>query len=146
MIKWWQNSFIDPQVPLDAAQRRLVQQAAARSWMSDRRHQIGYGVAITLAFGVQFLVPQLLGRFFGGHRWYYTLIGFAAYIAALGGIIWAIRTYHYAPCVYAELRRKGIDVCPACGDMMEGLGGSVDKCPECGAARVPLISDSAPRS
>jgi hypothetical protein len=49
-----------------------------------------------------------------------------------GGFFIAHRT---APCIFDELRRRGIDLCSACNYNLRGLSAEIGACPECGAAR-----------
>ncbi len=39
---------------------------------------------------------------------------------------------------YAELRRRGYEVCPGCGYALRGLEPDAERCPECGREREPL--------
>ncbi len=96
----------------------------------------GLGAAI---LGFLFL-PDFIEPMFGRHRWYFTLIWFVLYIAAVATVFVVLRKVGFAPCVYAELRKRGYNVCARCGYLLDGLPDGSTTCPECGTSQRPLSS------
>ena len=66
-------------------------------------------------------------------------------IAALVFIEFAVRRFGFPPCLYAELRDRGHDLCLRCGYDLTSHPGDEITCPECGRAghRRPVGRDAA---
>lgn len=131
------SSLIDPAIPLTPAERRQVHRGAWRRWMSKPRHQALYGLCLVLAMSAFIFLPDAIDAIFGYHKWYFTVAALIIYIGLLFLVFAVLRRYRFAPCVYAELRSREINVCSRCGYWLKGLADDVTRCPECGAERRP---------
>ena len=134
-------SLIDPELDLTPAQRREIGRAAWKRWMSDRTNMAVYGVGLLVALTLFMFVPDLTARWFGGKSYYHSLGGLVIYVVLLFVLFYTLRRFRFAPCVYAELRSRGFDVCHRCGYRLRGLGDDDQRRPECGAQRRPLSRD-----
>lgn len=131
-VKWIPEPLIDPQLRLSADERQSVRLAAWSRWMRDPTHLVMYSGGLGAAIVGFLFLPDFIEPLLGGHQSYFTLIWFVLYMAAVSGVIMVMRRIGYAPCLYAELRRRGHNVCARCGYLLTGLPDESIKCPECG--------------
>lgn len=152
--KLW-PSHVDPAMGLPAGERKAIHKGAWKRWQSRRSNYIVYtiyglaGIALVSTFrdSAGWLATQIG---VGGWTWKLVRItAMAVWFGAwfvLGGAM--LQRWRFAPCVWAELRSRGHDVCPHCGYWLRGLedgdGGSDLRCPECGVAidREPAQEDA----
>ncbi|MCK6476031.1 MAG: hypothetical protein L6Q35_04285 [Phycisphaerales bacterium] len=138
--------LIDPALELSRSDRRLILRAAWRRWFRRPIHAALYAAGLIVLMLTFMFLPGLFEAALGGHRWYLTLIWFGLYLVGLFGVLWALRQWEFAPCVYAELRARGHEVCPGCGYVLTGLQPASQRtCPECGATGEAL-SDASSRA
>ncbi len=134
-MTWFTGALIDPSLPLDEKGRREVARAAWSRWLNAPRNVAIYTSAVVGLLFAYLFVPDLVEPMLGGRRWWFTLVWLALYVAALAGLFAVFRRIGLAPCVFAELRARGHDVCPACGYPLAGLPLDRGRCPECGVPR-----------
>lgn len=134
--------LIDPAIPIDARGRRTIRRAAWRRWNENPVKGISFGLLGSAPiFLSAFLPAGMLKRELSITALVLIGITFAIYLYALSLIL---RRFSYAPCVYAELRARGYDVCPKCGYWLRDLDEATTQCPECGHDRE-AIPPSQPR-
>lgn len=132
-MAFWPTNLIAPEIPLKPRERRAVYAGAFRRWMAGPTNRWLYGGALGACLIIFMVLPQAIDRLFGYHAWYLTVAGFVIYLAVLALAARLLQRWHFAPCVFAELRAQGIDVCSRCGFWLRGLGAG--ECPECGDDR-----------
>jgi ssDNA-binding Zn-finger/Zn-ribbon topoisomerase 1 len=133
------SPYIDPALGIDKKTRRSIQRAAWRRWNENPLNGLTFGFALATPILVMptlhhnpNLIPSL-----NSFPFYLLLI--TAFIYGLS-ITFILRRFRFAPCIYAELRTRGFDVCPKCGYWLRDLDATVVQCPECGCVRTPPAS------
>ena len=125
--------LIDPAIPIDARGRRVIRRAAWRRWNENPIKGITFGLLGSAPiFLSAFLPASVVKRELSITALVLIGITFVIYLYVLSLIL---RRFSYAPCVYAELRERGYEVCPNCGYWLRDLDDDVQCCPECGRSR-----------
>ena len=62
-------------------------------------------------------------------------------------LVWVLSAWVYG-IMYTKparraMRERGMDVCIGCGYLLAELTGKIERCPECGATREPLVRGAA---
>ena len=131
MIKLF-SSFVDPAIPLDQATTKEIHRAAWERWQSTPVNMALLMAAILVPLMLDDLLFSFIENLFRTSRLNSYLISFLIYVPYLFGITWLFRHLRYAPCVFAELRDRGYEVCTKCGYWLRDLDQSIAQCPECG--------------
>ena len=143
MIKLF-SSFVDPTIPLDHATTKEIHRAAWKRWQSTPATMALLMAAIVVPLILDDLLFSFIENLLNTSRLSSYLISILIFVPYLFGITWLFRHIRYAPCVYAELRARGYDVCPKCGYWLRDLDQSITKCPECAHLR-DAIPPAQPR-
>lgn len=133
--------LIDPDLSLGLIERRSIMRKAWKQWMHRPRNAMLYGLGLVIVLVGFMFGPDTIEPLIGGHRWYYTILWFALYLVGIVALVFVLRNFGLAPCVYEELRTRGHDVCHRCGYPQGGLPTDTTRCPECGATRRALGED-----
>ncbi len=134
------NSFIDPEFSLDRKTKKQIHKLAWKQWFKNSTNMAIYATGLATSMGIFIFLPDIIDSFLGNHFWYHTVSAFIIYIALLAILFHFMRHFRFAPCVYAELRTRGFDVCPKCGYNLKDLTPEIQTCPECGRQREFLDS------
>ena len=126
--------LIDSQLGLSVAERRSVRIEALRVWMAVPRNSVLYGVGLVALLASFMFLPDIVEPWIGGRRWWLSLVWLGLYVLGIFGLFMLIRRLSFAPMVYAELRKRGHDVCRRCGYVLSGLPKEQTTSPECGDA------------
>jgi len=132
--------WIEPAIPLDKRERRRVFRLAQKQWFKDKLNFTIYILGLSISMIVFQLLSGMLERMLGGRAWHITAITFTVYIGMLLVLVYFTMRFRFSPCIYAQLRIKGFDVCPHCGYWLKDLRDDVHNCPECGTNRTPPAS------
>lgn len=137
------SPYIDPALRIDKKTRRSIQRAAWRRWNENPVNGLVFGFAIAVPILIMPTLhhnPKLIP----------SLNAIPFFLLLITGLIYGLsivivlRRFRYAPCVYAELRSRGFDICPKCGYALHDLHETTTNCPECGHIR-DAIPPTSPR-
>ncbi len=141
-LRWLVFDFIDPDLKLSRAQRRLVT-ARAFSARGSKTRVIVAGIAASLAWVIPMLAVTLYfarGPWAAGSRpsllaleLPLLVIAPVLWIANSAAVAWAVR-----PAIQQSLQAFGYELCRRCGYQLRGLEEYREACPECGTERSPL--------
>jgi hypothetical protein len=134
----WYGSYIDPTLPLKLNERRLLHKAAWKKWYQNKANCTLYGVGLATSITIFIFLPDIIEGLVGLTHWSVTVTAFTIYLAMLVGLYLIMPHFRFAPCVYAELRKQGFDVCLKCGYWLKDLDNTIKNCPECGNQRIQL--------
>ncbi|MCA9274981.1 MAG: hypothetical protein KDA29_03050 [Phycisphaerales bacterium] len=132
----WYSSHIDPAIPLDTKARWRLHKAAWSRWYKDPINWVIYAIGLAISLGIFIFLPDIIQYLTGYDSWPILALSLLIYALLLVVLYLIMRATRFAPCVYAELRERGFDVCVSCGYWLRDLDEGVDRCPECGKARV----------
>jgi rubrerythrin len=140
-LRWLVFDFVDPELKLSRAQRRLVT-ARAFAARGSKARVIVASVAASLAWVIPMLAVTIsFARAWGAGAGPSPLaleLPFLAvvpvlWVANCAAVAWAVR-----PAVQQSLLAFGYELCRRCRYQLRGLDEYRESCPECGARRVPL--------
>lgn len=134
----WSSKYIDPTIPIDRNTRKGVGQMAWKQWNRNPINGLTFGLGLTIPI---FMFPLISGQLIPVQSWTgfpAFLLTFVLYVSYLFALVTCMRRWRYAPCVYAELRGHGYEVCTRCGYWLRDLDAGVTRCPECGREREPM--------
>lgn len=134
----WYSSHIDPAIPLETRERWHVHKAAWSRWYKDPINWVIYAIGLAISLGVFIFLPDIIQTLTGYDSWPIRILSLILYALLLVILYLIMRATRFAPCVYAELRLRGFEVCTRCGYWLRDLDTTVDRCPECGNARIPI--------
>lgn len=137
------SAYIDPALNIDKMTRRSINRAAWRRWNARPLNGllIGFAIAIPILLLPRLSSNSLLIPYLNSIPFYLLFIGALTYGLSITIVL---KRFRYAPCIYAELRARGYDVCPKCGYWLRDLDQSITKCPECAHLR-DAIPPAQPR-
>lgn len=138
LIDHFTGLWIDHAMPLDKRDRRRVFRLAQKQWFKNGLNCTIYGLGLGISMMVFFFLPRTLESILGSHTWYITMIAFVVYLGMLAVVIYITMRFRFSPCIFAQLRIKGFDVCPRCGYWLKDLDKNILNCPECGTHRTPM--------
>lgn len=132
------SNYLTKEVGLSRAERAGVLAAARRASMRDLSQSLRGVGYLLLSVWAGFVVFALVKVGFKIAGTGLSPIWTSAVAGGIGAIVPSLFVHHRLPSfVYAELRSRGHDVCPACGFVRCSLEGS-DACPECGTDGLTL--------
>lgn len=131
-MQWTPAPLIDPQLSLSRRERRAVYTGAWTRWLAKPTNTLVYTGGLIGALFVYLFVPDIIEPYLGGHRWWFSLVWLGVYAVGIYALFLVFHRFGFGPCVYAELRAQGHDVCPKCGYLLSGLDAPDPTCPECG--------------
>ena len=109
--------------------------AAWRRWAVGPTRLLLTAFAVVAAIGVLMVVDHLLRGYFGQvPRGVNTVVNVLWWFGLLAATEYAVRRFSFPPCLFAELRDRGHDLCIRCGYDLAALPGDEITCPECGRA------------
>ena len=139
----WYGSYIDPTIPLNTKARWQLHKAAWSRWYKEPINWVLYAFGLAISLAIFIVFPSIIQSLTGYDAWPIRVLSLLLYALLLVVLYLFMRATRFAPCVYAELRARGFDVCTSCGYWLRDLDNSVDRCPECGNARVPGTESAA---
>jgi hypothetical protein len=134
----WHGIYIDPAIKLERRARWRLHRDAWKLWFKDPLNSTLYGAGLVFSILVFMILPDVMSGLLGNDSWYFSVGALIVYLVLLFVLMLIMRRFRFASCVYAELRKRGFDVCLRCGYLLVDLDDSVGHCPECGCSRTPL--------
>ena len=140
-IRWLFGNFADPDYKLDPRQQRELSNLAHARHMPHSIFLLWTIAVLILPFGLifKFALPATL-RWLGkdGQTGPF-MIGVLIVLFLFW--IWAAWVYRfiYTRPMRRAMRERGQQICVNCGYRLIGLDDTVDRCPECGSRREPVL-------
>jgi hypothetical protein len=106
---------------------------AWRRWAVGPKRMLLTVAAVVALFGAIVALHSLLSRIAGPFSAPLDVIlNGGSFIGALALAEFGVRRFGFPPCLFAELRDRGHDLCLRCGYDLSALPGDEITCPECG--------------